>query len=159
MCTKLSRTSIALISSPEKPGKPSLVCVEGWNTCLGPHSQNTEFKPLSNWSVSCSSPWFPGYLCVCVCVCVSCAVMSNSAIPWTVAHQAPLSKGFSRQEYWSRLPFHLHITTWYPVNISDLSCLFPTQFKQGKSYKGQRVISTLICASLSWIKWVYQFLK
>ena len=24
---------------------------------------------------------------------------------WTVAHQAPLSMGFSRQEYWSRLPF------------------------------------------------------
>ena len=23
---------------------------------------------------------------------------------WTVAHQAPLSMGFSRQEYWSRLP-------------------------------------------------------
>ena len=29
---------------------------------------------------------------VCVCVCVlSCAVMSNSVIPWTVAHQAPMS--------------------------------------------------------------------
>ena len=25
--------------------------------------------------------------------------------PWTVAHQAPLFMGFSRQEYWSRLPF------------------------------------------------------
>ena len=25
--------------------------------------------------------------------------------PWTVAHQAPLSKGFSMQEYWSGLPF------------------------------------------------------
>ena len=25
--------------------------------------------------------------------------------PWTVACQAPLSMGFSRQEYWSRLPF------------------------------------------------------
>jgi len=25
--------------------------------------------------------------------------------PWTVAHQAPLSMGFSRQEHWSRLPF------------------------------------------------------
>ena len=25
--------------------------------------------------------------------------------PWTVAHQAPLSLGFSRHEYWSRLPF------------------------------------------------------
>ena len=27
------------------------------------------------------------------------------ATPWTVAHQAPLSVGFSRQEYWSGLPF------------------------------------------------------
>ena len=25
--------------------------------------------------------------------------------PWTVAHQAPLSMGFLRQEYWSGLPF------------------------------------------------------
>ena len=25
-------------------------------------------------------------------------------IPWTVARQAPLSMGFSRQEYWSGLP-------------------------------------------------------
>ena len=27
--------------------------------------------------------------------------MSDCATPWTVAHQAPLSMGFSRQEYWS----------------------------------------------------------
>ena len=27
------------------------------------------------------------------------------ATPWAVAHQAPLSMGFSRQEYWSGLPF------------------------------------------------------
>ena len=27
------------------------------------------------------------------------------ATPWTVAHQAPLSLEFSRQEYWSGLPF------------------------------------------------------
>ena len=27
------------------------------------------------------------------------------ATPWTVALQAPLSMGFSRQEYWSELPF------------------------------------------------------
>ena len=25
--------------------------------------------------------------------------------PWTVAHQAPPSMGFSTQEYWSELPF------------------------------------------------------
>ena len=27
------------------------------------------------------------------------------ATPWTVAHQAPPSMGFSRQEYWRGLPF------------------------------------------------------
>ena len=33
------------------------------------------------------------------------SVESNSfACPWTVAHQAPLSRGFSQQEYWSGLP-------------------------------------------------------
>ena len=26
-------------------------------------------------------------------------------LPWTVAHQAPLSMGFPRQEYWNGLPF------------------------------------------------------
>ena len=31
---------------------------------------------------------------------------SNSFLtPWTGAHQAPLSMGFSRQEHWSGLPF------------------------------------------------------
>ena len=36
---------------------------------------------------------------------LSRAVVSNSVIPWTVGHQAPLSMGFSRQEYWDGLPF------------------------------------------------------
>ena len=39
---------------------------------------------------------------------VSVCVLSNvrlSATLWTVARQAPLSLGFSRQEYWSELPF------------------------------------------------------
>ena len=31
--------------------------------------------------------------------------MSDSATPWTVAHQALLFMGFSRQEYWSELPY------------------------------------------------------
>ena len=34
-------------------------------------------------------------------------------IPWTVVHQAPLSMGFSRQEYWSGLPFPS------PVDLPD----------------------------------------
>ena len=48
-------------------------------------------------------------LCVCVCVCVcvfSFSVISDSfVIPWTVAHQAPLSMGFYQQVYWNELPF------------------------------------------------------
>ena len=31
--------------------------------------------------------------------------MSNSVTPWTVARQAPLPMGFTRQEYWSAQPF------------------------------------------------------
>ena len=46
-------------------------------------------------------------LCVCVCVCMHMhLVMSISAFPWTIACQAPLSVEFSRQKYWSGLPFH-----------------------------------------------------
>ena len=34
-----------------------------------------------------------------------CSVVSDSVTSWTIAHQAPLSVGFSRQGYWSGLPF------------------------------------------------------
>ena len=51
-------------------------------------------------------------MCVCVCVLIH-LVMTNSlrrhdqltATPWTVARQAPLSIGFSRQDYWNERPF------------------------------------------------------
>ena len=42
--------------------------------------------------------------CGCAQTLQSCA-FRLFAIPGTVAHQAPLSMGFSRQEYWSGLPF------------------------------------------------------
>ena len=43
-------------------------------------------------------------MCVCVCACKhACARLF--AIPWTVACQAPLSVGFSSQEYQSGLLF------------------------------------------------------
>ena len=41
---------------------------------------------------------------VLLCMCVSCSVVSDSATPWTVTYQVPLSLEFSRQEYWSGLP-------------------------------------------------------
>ena len=45
---------------------------------------NSDYPPVCTWLLSC---------------------LQLSAIPWSVAHQAPLSMGFSRQEFWSRLPF------------------------------------------------------
>ena len=46
----------------------------------------------------------------CMCVCVYARAMSlqsclTLATPWIIPHQAPLSLGFLRQEYWSGLPF------------------------------------------------------
>ena len=68
------------------------------------------------------------------------------ATPWIAAHQAPLSMGFSRQEYWSGvplpfphsevegcyIPFLIHPSMWKELfrvtvlavlhSITDLSC-------------------------------------
>ena len=39
------------------------------------------------------------------CCCLVTQSFPTLGTPWTVAHQAPLFLGFSRQEYWSELPF------------------------------------------------------
>ena len=47
----------------------------------------------------------PGFLAFPVLCCAqSLSRVRLFATPQTVAHQAPLSTGFSRQEHWSRLP-------------------------------------------------------
>ena len=49
-------------------------------------------------------------LCLTLCNCMGCRPLGSSvhgilfATPWTIAHQAPLSMGSPRQEYWSGLP-------------------------------------------------------
>ena len=43
-------------------------------------------------------------LCVCACVCALSSAQLLAA-QWTVGYQAFLPMGFSRQEYWSGLPF------------------------------------------------------
>ena len=48
-----------------------------------------------------------------MCVYKSLSHVGFFATPWTVACQAPLSMGFSRQEYWSGLPF------FSPGNLPD----------------------------------------
>ena len=43
--------------------------------------------------------------CVYTCVLSHFSRVRLFATPWAVARQAPLSMEFSRQEYWSGLPF------------------------------------------------------
>ena len=42
------------------------------------------------------------------------------ATPWTAAHQAPLSMGFSRQEYWSGVPLPSRSMLFPSGNLSQL---------------------------------------
>ena len=56
--------------------------------------------------------------------------MSDSVTPWTVAHQAPLSMEFSRQEYWNGLPLpstedllNPGTERWYSALQADSYCL------------------------------------
>ena len=48
-------------------------------------------------------------------------------VPWTIALQAPLSIGFSRQEYWSRLPFPARGDCFNP-GIKPESLVSPVQW-------------------------------
>ena len=59
---------------------------------------------------------------MCVCA-LSRSVMSNSLQPHGVACQAPLSMGFPRQEYWSRLPFSPLGGSSRPTDSTRVSCV------------------------------------
>ena len=55
-----------------------------------------------------------------------CAVFSRVRVfstPWTAACQAPLSMGFSRQEYWSGLPFPPPEESSRPKDLTCISCV------------------------------------
>ena len=69
---------------------------------------------------------------------------------WTAAHQTPLSMGFSRQEYWSGLPFATPGDLPYPEIIKPLTLESPaladgllTAVPPGKQGDGQVVKTTV----------------
>ena len=88
----------------------------GWAAVYGVAQSRTRLKRLSSTNTlsrmaKIGRPIKPSvgvrtgsiFLSVCVCsVAQSCPAVRD---PWTVAHQAPLSMGFFRQEYWSGLTF------------------------------------------------------
>ena len=54
-------------------------------------------QPYSSWI--CPLQRFKSILAMCACVLSHFSCIQLFATPWTVAHQTPLSMGFSRQEY------------------------------------------------------------
>ena len=77
--------------------------------------------------------------------------------PWTVARQAPLSVGFSRQEYWSRYPFPSPGDLPYPgicpgspaLQAGALPSKLPGHFPGGAS--GKRICLTVQEMQETWV--------
>ena len=61
-------------------------------------------------------------LVLCICLCYLLSRVRLFATPWTVARQAPLSKGFSRQGNWSGLPFPPPGDPSWPRDRTWVSC-------------------------------------
>ena len=91
--------------------KPTLLCFVG--VIINCHHSLVDnfaisFKFLKTFTFVVISPWLRLYCMWCIShlLLFSHSIMPTSLRPpWTVALQAPLSMGFSRQEYWSGLPF------------------------------------------------------
>ena len=64
-------------------------------------------------------------MCVYVCVSAQSLVLSNSLQPYGlyIAHQGPLSMGFSRQEYW-RVAMPSSMGSFQPMDQTHVSCGF-----------------------------------
>ena len=74
-------------------------------------------------------------------VCVNVQLLSHVQLfetPWTVAHQAPLSMGFTKQDYWSELPFpspEYLLDLWIkPMSPALAGRFFTTGTQIGKCY-------------------------
>ena len=68
-------------------------------------------RTLERVAISFSNAWkwkVKGKLLSCVCL---------LATPWTAAYQAPPSMGFSRQEYWSRVPLRSPHLLWNRIKM------------------------------------------
>ena len=70
--------------------------------------RHTACSRHESWSTATWGPTqmlcdtYTGFLAA---LCAESLQSCPTTTPWTVAHQAPLYVGFSRQEYWSGLPF------------------------------------------------------
>ena len=75
------------------------------------------------------------------------------ATPWTVAHQAPPSMGFSRQEYWSGLPFPSLGESSRPrdrTRVSWTAGRFFTNWATSGRCKWQSLLKSVFSVNLGW---------
>ena len=97
-CPQMRPTRPNLILCGHAPFLPSLSSGSFFTTapsCTSPTCPNTAPEDRAPQIVS-----FPQQVCAHVCT-----QLCLFATLWIMAHQAPLSMGFSRQEYWRGLPF------------------------------------------------------
>ena len=99
-----------------------LITMATWHTAAAKSLQSCPtVRPHRRQPTRLPRPWDSpgkntGVGCHFLLQCMKVKVKSLScvwlfAIPWTAAHQAPPSMGFSRQEYWSGVP--LPSPTWH----------------------------------------------
>ena len=100
-------------------------------------------------------------VCTHLCsVAKSCLTLCNL---WTVAHQAPLSMGFPKQEYWSGLPFPSPGDPpdpgIEPLSPASAGGFFTTELSRKSSTQSRCVhmFVYLIYCKRSFIRWVLFF--
>ena len=112
------------MKSPDEKTHPHHNCLSGLlaipqTPCygLGVSSWNSYFEFQSSSTLECDLFWKQGHCrcnflvkiksfgvaCVCMCMLSCFSHVRLCETLWTAAHQAPLSMGFSMQEYWSGL--------------------------------------------------------
>ena len=83
----------------------------------GPRSERMEFSPPGNSLSVYLNTWVAVFFCSLSFV---VKLGLTLATPWTGDCQALLSMGFSRQEYWSGVPFLLSLPPFTPVEFCSL---------------------------------------
>ena len=137
--------------APHRGGQPSFwawIC----SSVMAPGTTSCERPAVGNSSSS-----------------VSCSVVPDSATPWTAARQAPLSMGFSRQEYWSELPSPFSRGSYWPrawTRVSYIAGRFFTIWAIGKTRKqtaasnpgpSQEVSRAMLGTTGSTVSWVASY--
>ena len=105
------------LASPPQPPKPP---DQGRPFSRTP--QTWAWQPGS--SMAACFIWIQSYCCGLTAVCaqlLSCVLLF--ATSWPVAHQAPLSMEFSRQEYWSEVVISSSRGSSQPRNQTHISCV------------------------------------